>query len=212
VSFSDADLIARVLSRDDHNAFGELVRRYQSPVRGFLTRMTRGDSHLADDLAQETFLKAWRKLGTYRGGARFSTWLFGIAFNEFRSAARSRKELALDDLPDPPPELQTAAADLNSHLRLDLTEALKQLNSGERAAILLCCQNGLSHEEAARILDCPLGTVKTNILRGKEKLRRYLGMTDAIPAGRVSSAFAGSSGATASNPASAGEDGSSAPG
>ena len=177
MSFTDTDLIARVLSREDHNAFGELVRRHQSPVRAFLVRMTRGDSHLADDLAQETFLKAWKKLQTYRGGARFSTWLFGIAFNEFRSAARARKEIALDDLADPPPEPQTAAADSGSRLRMDLTEALKQISSEERAAILLCCQNGLSHEEAAQVLNCPLGTVKTNILRGKEKLKRHLAIT-----------------------------------
>jgi RNA polymerase sigma factor (sigma-70 family) len=88
VSFTDADLIARVLTREDHNAFGELVRRYQSPVRAFLTRMTRGDAHRADDLAQETFLKAWHKLHTYRGSSRFSTWLFGVAYNEFRGAAK----------------------------------------------------------------------------------------------------------------------------
>jgi RNA polymerase sigma-70 factor (ECF subfamily) len=170
VSFTDADLIARVLSREDHNAFGELVRRYQSPVRGFLTRMTRGDAHLADDLAQETFLKAWQKLPTFGGGSRFSTWLFGIAFNEFRMARRRRKELALDaeNLPEEP---ATAA---NPQLRLDLTEALRRLNSNERAAVLLCCQNGLSHEEAAEALDCPLGTVKTNVLRGREKLRKWL--------------------------------------
>ena len=176
MSFSDADLIARVLLREDHNAFGELVRRHQSPVRIFLTRMTRGDSHLADDLAQETFLKAWQKLYTYRGSAKFSTWLFGIAINEFRRAARVRKEIATDDLADPPPEPQTAATDLNSHVRLDLADALKTLNTDERAAILLCCQNGLSHDEAAQVLDCPLGTVKTNILRGKEKLKRRLNL------------------------------------
>jgi len=88
VSLSDADLIARVLLDDDQNAFGELVRRYQSPVRAFLTRMTRGDSHLADDLAQETFIRAWKHLASFRGGARFSSWLFGIAVNEFRSACR----------------------------------------------------------------------------------------------------------------------------
>jgi RNA polymerase sigma factor (sigma-70 family) len=172
VSFTDADLIARVLAREDQNAFGELVRRHQSPVRAFLARMTRGDAHLADDLAQETFLKAWQKLQTYRGSAKFSTWLFGIAINEFRSAARQRKELALEDVQEPPLEEHAAARD--SHLRMDLTEALKLLNSNERAAVMLCCQNGLSHEEAAQVLDCPLGTVKTNILRGKEKLRRRL--------------------------------------
>ncbi len=174
MSFTDADLIARVLSREDQHAFGELVRRHQSPVRAFLARMTRGDAHLADDLAQETFLKVWQKLQTYRGGARFSTWLFGIAFNEFRMAGRRRKELALEDMDESSVVAEEPAAARDSHLRLDLTEALKLLNSNERAAVMLCCQNGLSHEEAAQVLDCPLGTVKTNILRGKEKLRRRL--------------------------------------
>jgi RNA polymerase sigma-70 factor (ECF subfamily) len=176
VSFTDTDLIARVLSREDQNAFGELVRRYQSPVRAFLARMTRSDVHLADDLAQETFLKVWQKLHTYRGGARFSTWLFGIAVNEFRMAGRRRKELAWEEVDESPMESEEPAAARNSHLRLDLTEALKLLNSNERAAVVLCCQNGLSHEEAAQVLDCPLGTVKTNILRGKEKLRRRLSL------------------------------------
>jgi RNA polymerase sigma factor (sigma-70 family) len=176
VSFSDADLIVRAISQEDQNAFGELVRRYQSPVRGFLARMTRGDLHAADDMAQETFLKAWQKLKTFRGDARFSTWLFGIAFNEFRGAARRRKEFALDDMSEPPPEASQAATADGSNLRLDLTEALKVLNSAERAAVLLCCQNGLSHEEAAQVLECPLGTVKTNVLRGREKLRRCLAL------------------------------------
>ncbi len=175
MAFTDTDLIARVLSREDRHAFGELVRRHQSPVRAFLTRMTRGDTHRADDLAQETFLKAWQKLDTFRGDARFSTWLFGIAFNEFRNAARGRKDIAADDqLTTAPPGPGRHATDVGSRLRLDLTEALQRLNSSERAAILLCCQNGLSHEEAAQVLGCPLGTVKTNILRGRETLRRHL--------------------------------------
>jgi len=176
VAFTDADLIARALSQEDHNAFGELVRRYQSPVRAFLAKMTRGDTHLADDMAQETFLKAWKKLGTYRGEARFSTWLFGIAFNEFRGEARRRKEFALEDLAELPPESAQAPTMAESNLRLDLTEALKVLTSLERASVVLCCQNGLSHDEAARVLECPLGTVKTNVLRGREKLRRKLSL------------------------------------
>ncbi len=176
MSFSDADLIARAISQEDHNAFGELVRRYQSLVRGFLARMTRGDVHLADDMAQETFVKAWRKLNTFRGEARFSTWLFGIAFNEFRAQARRRKELAWEEINSPPPEAEQPAAAEASNLRLDLTAALKLLNSGERAAVVLCCQNGLSHDEAAQVLECPLGTIKTNVLRGREKLRRALSL------------------------------------
>jgi RNA polymerase sigma factor (sigma-70 family) len=176
VSFTDTDLIARVLSREDHNAFGELVRRYQSPLRGFLTRMTRGDVHLADDLAQETFLKAWQKLYTFRGSSRFPTWLFGIAFNEFRMAGRRRKELAWEEMDESPVQPEEPSAAVNSNLRLDLNEALQLLNSNERAAVVLFCQNGLSHEEAAQVLDCPLGTVKTNVLRGKEKLKHRLSL------------------------------------
>lgn len=176
MAFTDADLIARVLSREDPNAFAELVRRYQSPVRAFLARMARGDSHLADDLAQETFLKAWKNLRTFRGNAKFSTWLFGIALNELRSAARKHKELSSGEVAELPPEPAQPSAAANTHLRLDLTDALKALNSNERAAILLCCQNGLSHDEAAKALDCPLGTVKTNILRGREKLKRLLAL------------------------------------
>lgn len=176
MSFTDADLIARILSREDRNAFGELVRRYQSPVRAFLTRLTRGDAHLADDLSQETFLKVWHKLSTFRGDARFSTWLFGIAFNEFRGAARKRSEQLWADVEEATDDTEEPAAGTNHGLRLDLTEALKRLCLSERAAILLCCQNGLTHDEAARVLDCPVGTVKTNILRGKEKLKRYLSL------------------------------------
>jgi len=174
VSFTDADLIARSLLREDQNAFGELVRRYQSPVRGFLAKMADGDMHLADDLAQETFVKAWKKLGTFRSDAKFSTWLFGIACNEWRMHVRGRKELALADLAEPPAELEQPEAATTSNLRLDLAAAMKRLTPAERAAIVLCCQNGLSHDEAAQALGWPLGTVKTQVLRGREKLKRSL--------------------------------------
>ena len=173
MSFTDADLIARVLAHEDQHAFGELVRRYQSPVRAFLLRMLH-EPATADDLAQQTFLKVWQKLHTFRSGARFSTWLFAIAFNEFRSDRRRKRELLLEDTDmadTEEPGLETSPS-----LRMDLDEALKALSATERAAVILCCQNGLSHEEAAQVLDCPLGTVKTNILRGKEKLRRHLGI------------------------------------
>ncbi len=92
----------------------------------------------------------------------------------FAWLAAARKELALEDVDESAEASEEPTAVRDSHLRLDLTEALKLLNSNERAAVVLCCQNGLSHEEAAQVLDCPLGTVKTNILRGKEKLRRQL--------------------------------------
>ena len=116
-------------------------------------------------------MKVWKKLGSFRGEGKFSTWLFGIAHNEWRMNARRRKEIALEELENPPPEPEQADPAAGSHLRMDLAEAMKALTPAERAAIVLCCQNGLSHDEAAQALNCPLGTVKTNVLRGKEKLR-----------------------------------------
>jgi RNA polymerase sigma factor (sigma-70 family) len=91
VALSDTDLVARAL-RDDHDAFAELVRRYQSPLRAWLRRLTGGDFARADDLAQETFLRAYRRLGSFRGTGKFSTWLFSIAYNEFRNDTRRRRD------------------------------------------------------------------------------------------------------------------------
>jgi RNA polymerase sigma-70 factor (ECF subfamily) len=172
VELTDADLIARVLAGDDQHAFGELVRRHQSSVRGLLRQLTRTDIALADDLAQEAFLRAYKNIRSFRGEARFSTWIYRIAYNCFREDARKRKELVGVDH-----ELLQAEHDpqtVDPGLRHDLMHALGLLPLHERTAIVLCCQNGLSHDEAARVLDIPLGTVKTNVLRGREKLKRTL--------------------------------------
>ncbi len=172
MSLTDADLVARVLLHDDHHAFAELVRRHQSSVRGLLRQLTRTDVALADDLGQETFLRAYKNIRSFRGEARFSTWLYRIAYNCFREEARKRKELVgidetqLEAEPDP--------QSVDPALKHDLMHALQLLPLHERSAILLCCQNGLSHNEAARVLDIPLGTVKTNVLRGREKLKKLL--------------------------------------
>jgi len=172
VPLSDADLVSRVLLDDDHHAFAELVRNHQSPVRGLLRNLTRGDIAAADDLAQETFLRAYKNIRSFRGEAKFSTWLYRIAYNCFREDARKRKELVgidetqLEAEPDP--------NTVDPALKQDLMHALQLLPLHERSAVVLCCQNGLSHDEASRVLDIPLGTVKTNVLRGREKLKKML--------------------------------------
>ena len=169
---NDADLVARVLVDDDHHAFAELVRNHQSAVRGLLRQLTRTDLALADDLAQETFVRAYKNIRSFRGEAKFSTWLYRVAYNCFREEARKRKELVGID------EAHLAAQEdpqtVDPALKYDLMHALQLLPLHERSAILLCCQNGLSHDEAARVLDIPLGTVKTNVLRGREKLKKTL--------------------------------------
>lgn len=169
---SDADLITRVLLNKDRNAFAALVRRYQSGVRGLLRKLNGGDMPLADDLAQETFIKAYKAIHNFRNEAKFSTWLYRIAYNVFMSDVRSRKpQVSLDEavLED-----STPAEITQFDLKRDLAVAMENLTSKERMAIHVCYHEGLSHREAAEILGQPLGTIKTDINRGKEKLRQYL--------------------------------------
>ena len=148
------------------------MRRHQSAVRGLLRQLTRADAALADDLAQETFLKAFKNFRSFRGEAKFSTWLYRIAYNCFREEARKRKELVGID--ETQLEAEQDPSTVDPALRQDLMHALQLLPLHERTAVLLCCQNGLSHDEASRVLDIPLGTVKTNVLRGREKLKKTL--------------------------------------
>jgi RNA polymerase sigma factor (sigma-70 family) len=182
---SDAQLIARVVVHDDRNAFSELVRRHQSAVRATLRRLTAGNYALADDLAQETFMLAYRNIKSFRQEARFSTWLYRIATNAFLADARKRKEellgdrdldLAAGDDDETAAASVTGASDQTrgASLRMDIDRALAVLSDAERAAIVQCYHNDLSHEEAAIVLDCPVGTVKTHILRAKAKLKARL--------------------------------------
>jgi RNA polymerase sigma-70 factor (ECF subfamily) len=181
---SDAQLIARALVGDDRHAFAELVRRHQSTVRATLRKLTAGNHALADDLAQETFVLAWRNLKSFRQEARFSTWLYRIATNCWLADARKRKEELLGDRDDAiaddddgnGPEGAAAEGDATRSvsLKLDLERAMAALSEGERAAIVQCYHNDLTHEEAAYVLDCPVGTVKTHVLRGKQKLKLAL--------------------------------------
>ena len=172
MELTDADLVARVLVDDDQHAFGELVRRHQSSVRGLLRQLTRNDLALADDLAQDAFVRAYKNIRSFRGEAKFSTWLYRIAYNCFREDARRRKELVGIDESQWQREIDPNTVEPG--LKHDLMHALNLLPLPERTAVVLCCQNGLSHDEAARVLDIPLGTVKTNVLRGREKLKRTL--------------------------------------
>jgi len=171
----DAALAARAAASDDRHAFAELVRRHQSAVRALLRRLTRGNHALADDLAQDSFLQAYRKIGQFRGEARFATWMYRIAYNCFLAHLRAtRKE-------EPLPEDYAAASSADrrdadaSAMRLDVARALDALPETERIAIIHCYYLDLSNEEAAFVLQCPLGTLKTHVLRGKQKLKRLLG-------------------------------------
>lgn len=168
----DKALVARVLLGNDQRAFEQLVRRHQGMVRAQLRRLLRGDAAAADDLAQETFLLAWKKLGQFRGDAQFSTWLYRIAYSCFLQARRRSSWIENRTQEDAVDELQ-APMDATD-LKLDLARAMRHLSDAEQMVLLHCVQLGLSHEEAAYVLDMPLGTVKTHALRGKTKLRQRM--------------------------------------
>jgi len=178
---SDAQLIARCLVGDDRHAFTELVKRHQSAVRACLRKLTAGNHALADDLAQETFVLAWRNLKSFRQEARFSTWLYRIATNCWLMHARKRQEELLGDRDATLADLETdtmshlseAVSDhaRSASLKLDLERAMGMLSAPERAALVQCYHNDLSHEEAAYVLGCPVGTVKTHVFRAKQKLK-----------------------------------------
>ena len=172
----DTDLIARVLAGNDRHAFAELVRRHQSSLRGFLRRLTGGDVALADDLAQEACIEAYRNLAKFGGASAFETWLLGIGYNRYRQWRRKRRELPMDaDAPEPADE----AAEPDGGVRIDVGEAVRRLREEERTALELCYTRGLSHEEAARVMDCPTGTLKTHILRAKARLKSFLAVYSA---------------------------------
>lgn len=171
----DAVLVQRAVRDGDARAFETLVRRHQGVVRAQLRRLLGDHWALADDLAQETFVLAWRKLGQFRGESRFTTWLYRIAHSCFQQYWRSRGWRVQQES-----ELEGDAAEAlgqeraDPGLGLDIDAALQRLSDNQKAALLYCVQLELSHEEAALVLDMPLGTVKTHVARGKARLRQLL--------------------------------------
>jgi RNA polymerase sigma factor (sigma-70 family) len=164
---TDPELIACVLLDDNRAAFGELVRRHQGTVRGLLRKATGGDDAQGEDLTQEAFLRAFAGLATYRGGAQFASWVCRIALNLLSSAERKKR-------PEAPMEsIASSPADALIFLH-DLEGALAQLRSEERTAFLLTARDELTQQEAAKRLAWPLGTLKTHVNRGKQKLRALL--------------------------------------
>ncbi len=157
------------------SAFARLVERHQQPLRAFLRRAC-GDWALADDLAQETFLTAWERIGTLKSGASVRAWLCGIGYHKHLSAIRSRsrdraREQAYEADRPPPAAAMTDE-------RLALEAAMSELPSDQRACVALCLAADFSHAEAAEALGLPLGTVKSHVNRGRSRLLAALGASD----------------------------------
>lgn len=171
-SDDDRALIAAIRGGSEP-AFNILVDRHQQAVRTFLRRLLRNDAD-ADDMAQETFLVAWTHARSFRDEGDVRSWLCGIAWRKAKSAQRSWFRRSARD---------TAHHDLSSGVvrnalmedRLAVRAALQAMPLEQRAAVTLCLVCGFSHSEAAKILGAALGTVKSHVMRGRERLREAIG-------------------------------------
>jgi RNA polymerase sigma-70 factor (ECF subfamily) len=168
---SDQELTALIIATGDSAAFGELVRRHQALVRGMLNRMCRNHA-LADDLAQDTFIRAFEKIDSFQGTGTFKSWLCSIAYTQFLQSARKRKstEKAMERFKV---GIEDSEAPRDMGSVVDLDRALATLKEDERAVIVLCYSCGMSHSEACEATGMPLGTVKSHVNRGRAKMQAF---------------------------------------
>jgi len=176
----DGELVRRA-KEGDTQAFGELIARYQKTVFRIVLRMVKNPDD-ADDLTQDTFIRAHRGLGTFKEEYDFHPWLYRIAVNQTINFLNKRKRQAASDLDEVPqseikttsgPESPVQAA---SHRELvgRLEEALQGLPEDQRTVFLLRVQEGLSYEEIAQVMDTPKGTVMSRLARARMALRKTL--------------------------------------
>ena len=170
----DAALVAAARSGSDE-AFARIVDRYQSPVRGFLRRVSGNDAD-ADEMAQDAFVDAWTHLGSLRDGAKLKSWLFAIAWRKAKASARSMSRTRTRETAWQ--ALQPVSEAPQRELALAMQQALAELPEEQRAVVALCLAGGWSHSDAANVLDLPLGTVKSHVTRGRTRLMAILGVDD----------------------------------
>jgi RNA polymerase sigma-70 factor (ECF subfamily) len=181
---SDLELVRRV-QRGERGAFDLLVLRYQHKVVKLVARLLR-DPAEAEDVAQEAFVKAYRAIGSFRGDSAFYTWLYRIAVNTARNAMASRQRRPLAYEADLNESEQSAvesrmrdtdtpeAAALSDEIHTTVNRAVADLPEDLRTAIILREIEGLSYEEIANAMDCPVGTVRSRIFRAREAIDRSL--------------------------------------
>jgi RNA polymerase sigma-70 factor (ECF subfamily) len=168
---NDALLVSRATLLGDRKAFNQLVEAYQSPIRRFFMNLTGSDEELSKDLAQDTFIKAWLNIGSFRAVAKFSTWLYRIAYNTFYDYMRENKSVAQIDADLLRDKITADTPD--SDFGIDLERALMLLKDDERTAMLLFYMEDQTIAKISTIMNCPAGTIKSHLHRGKEKLARY---------------------------------------
>lgn len=170
-SRTDSELVEAALEQPE--AFGELVRRHQSFVFGAALRVTR-DASLAEEVAQETFYRAYRALNRFRGESKLRTWLYRIATNLAIDLVGRRKDFPVAEVPDQPSGRTTSQIVEVQVKSAQLREALAELPDTLREPLVLREYQLLPYEEIADTLGIPLNTVRTRIFRAKAALRQEL--------------------------------------
>ena len=168
---SDTLLVSRAALLGDRTAFNQLIEVYQSSIRRFFFNLTGGNEELSKDLAQDTFVKAWLSISSFRAVAKFSTWLYRIAYNTFCDYVRAQKTVTNLDV-EIAGNLMTAGTP-NVDFGIDFIQSLKVLKEDERTAVLLFFMEDQTIDKISKIMNCPSGTVKSHLHRGKEKLAEY---------------------------------------
>jgi len=185
VPVEEMDLVKRA-RRGDLAAYDELVRRYQERIYATVYHMTANHED-ANDLAQESFIKAFQALRSFKGGSSFYTWVYRIAVNKtinFLKQRKNRAQMSLDDLDfnaEHDPDLvaliseKTPRREVNlAELQEKLNAAMQKLSEPHRLVVTLHDVQGLSHEEIAKIMDCNIGTVRSRLFYARQQLQAYL--------------------------------------
>lgn len=173
--------LAALAAAGGRREFGELVRRHGSAVRGLLRRMG-AEASAADDLAQDAFLLAFERITEFRGEGAFAGWVKRIAARLYLKRRRKDAQLILEAEPREPEQVRAYA---DAAGKIDLDGAMSTLSDAERLTVSLCYGAGLSHTEVSETLNIPLGTVKSHVKRGLDKLRERLAPQTADGAGSV---------------------------
>ena len=165
-------LLSQCALADNRDAFGRLVEAYQPRVRRFLLNLTTGDEMLTDDLAQDTFIKAYVGIRSFKGLSSFGTWLYRIAYNEFYNHVRRHHEEHVEDIAAMG-EASTAAGDAVD-ASMTVQEALGRLGENERVAVTLFYIEDQPLKQVAKIMQMPEGSVKSLIYRAKGKMKQFI--------------------------------------
>jgi RNA polymerase sigma-70 factor (ECF subfamily) len=185
VATLEGDLV-RKARRGDLNAYDELVKRYQERIYATIYHMTSNHED-ANDLAQESFIKAYQALKSFKGGSSFYTWLYRIAVNKTINFLKQRKNkyhLSLNDLDfnaEHDPDLVALVSDKTplrdaglAELQKKLNEALLKLSEPHRMVVVLHDVQGVSHDEIAEIMGCNIGTVRSRLFYARQELQGHL--------------------------------------